>query len=114
MPPDISLAQFNKIASDDYSAGQIDIKIGEDGKAKFVKINNHVWKKAHFKSDPSTQRILWKDGDEIDPETRKPIKVPVPRERDKLDAQGKVVMDAIIEDAKKMGGDKSYQVDIGV
>ena len=44
--PDISLAQFNRIASGSYNAGQIDIQVGKDGKAELVKINNHVWSKS--------------------------------------------------------------------
>ena len=40
--PDISLAQFNRIASGSYNAGQIDFRIGENGTAELVKINNHV------------------------------------------------------------------------
>ena len=45
MALDISLAQFNRIASGDYNAGQIDIKVGDNGQAELVKINNHVWRK---------------------------------------------------------------------
>ena len=41
--PDISLAQFNRIASGDYNAGQIDFKTAKDGSTELVKINNHVW-----------------------------------------------------------------------
>jgi hypothetical protein len=41
--PDISLAQFNRIASGNYNAGQIDFKTAKDGSTELVKINNHVW-----------------------------------------------------------------------
>ena len=44
MAIEISLAQFSKIASGDYNAGQIDIKTNDDGSAELVKINNRVWK----------------------------------------------------------------------
>ena len=41
--PNISLAQFNKIATGDYNAGQIDFRTKEDGSTELVKVNNHVW-----------------------------------------------------------------------
>ena len=56
--PDISLAQFNRIASGSYNAGQIDIQVGKDGKAELVKINNHVWSKSKNQVDLSPERIL--------------------------------------------------------
>jgi len=31
--PEISLAQFNKIATGTYNAGQIDIQLGQNGQA---------------------------------------------------------------------------------
>ena len=40
--PDISLAQFNRIASGSYNAGQIDFRTKDDGSTELVKINNHV------------------------------------------------------------------------
>ncbi len=42
--PDITLAQFNRIASGSYNAGQIDFKTNANGSTDLVKINNHVWK----------------------------------------------------------------------
>ena len=43
MPPTISLAQFNRIASGTYNAGQIDFATGKNGTTELVKVNNHVW-----------------------------------------------------------------------
>ena len=37
--PDISLAQFNRIATGDYNAGQIDFKTKDDGSTELVKGN---------------------------------------------------------------------------
>ena len=42
--PNISLAQFNKIATGDYNAGQIDFRTKDDGSTELIKVNNHVWK----------------------------------------------------------------------
>ena len=56
--PDISLAQFNKIATGDYNAGQIDFKTNNDGSAELVKINNHVWRKSLNNVELSPERIL--------------------------------------------------------
>ena len=42
--PNISLAQFNKIATGDYNAGQIDFRKKDDGSTELIKVNNHVWK----------------------------------------------------------------------
>ena len=58
MPLDISLAQFNKIASGDYNAGQIDIKTNENGDTELVKVNHHVWKKSENKAQITTKHIL--------------------------------------------------------
>jgi len=58
MAIDISLAQFNRIASGDYNAGQIDIKVGDNGQAELVKINNHVWKTSKNNVMLSPERIL--------------------------------------------------------
>ena len=58
MPLDISLAQFNKIASGIHNAGQIDIKTNENGGAELVKVNHHVWKKSENKAQITTEHIL--------------------------------------------------------
>ena len=42
--PNISLAQFNSIATGDYNAGQIDFRTKDDGSTELIKVNNHVWK----------------------------------------------------------------------
>ena len=56
--PDISLAQFNKIATGTYNAGQIDIHVGQNGQAELVKINNHVWRTSKNNVMLSPERIL--------------------------------------------------------
>ena len=56
--PDISLAQFNKIASGDYNAGQIDFKTNDRGETELVKINNHVWRTSKNNVILSPERIL--------------------------------------------------------
>ena len=58
MALDISLAQFNKIATGDYNAGPIDIKVGDNGQAELVKINNHVWRTSKNNVVLSPERIL--------------------------------------------------------
>ena len=57
MALEISLAQFNRIASGDYNAGQIDIKTGKNG-PELVKINNHVWKTSKNNVMLSPERIM--------------------------------------------------------
>ena len=56
--PDISLAQFNRIASGDYNAGQIDFKTAKDGSTELVKVNNHVWQTSKNNVMLSPERIL--------------------------------------------------------
>ncbi len=56
--PEISLAQFNKIATGTYNAGQIDIQVGQNGQAELVKINNHVWRTSKNNVMLSPERIL--------------------------------------------------------
>ncbi|MBR4475926.1 MAG: hypothetical protein IKO87_00080, partial [Kiritimatiellae bacterium] len=56
--PDISLAQFNRIASGDYNAGQIDFKTAKDGSTELVKINNHVWQTGKNNVMLSPERII--------------------------------------------------------
>ena len=58
MALEISLAQFNKIATGSYNAGQIDIKVGDNGQAELVKINNHVWRTSKNNVVLSPERIL--------------------------------------------------------
>ena len=56
--PDISLAQFNRIASGSYNAGQIDFRTDENGTAELVKVNNHVWKTSQNDVILSPERVL--------------------------------------------------------
>ena len=58
MANSITLAQFSKIASGDYNAGQIDIKTKDDGSVELVKINNRVWKTSENNVVLSPERIL--------------------------------------------------------
>ena len=46
--PDISLSQFNKIATGDYNAGLVDFKTDDHGNltGELTKVNNHVHKKS--------------------------------------------------------------------
>ena len=56
--PNISLAQFNKIATGDYNAGQVDFRTKDDGSTELVKVNNHVWKMSKNDAILSPERIL--------------------------------------------------------
>ena len=56
--PDISLAQFNRIASGDYNAGQIDFRTDDNGMAELVKVNNHVWTTSKNNVELAPERIL--------------------------------------------------------
>ena len=58
MALEISLAQFNKIATGDYNAGQIDIRTSKGGQAELVKVNSHVWQTSKNKVVLSPERIL--------------------------------------------------------
>ena len=58
MALEISLAQFNKIATGDYNAGQIDIRTSKGGQAELVKVNSHVWQTSKNKVGLSPERIL--------------------------------------------------------
>ena len=58
MATNITLAQFNKIASGDYNAGQIDFRTKDDGSTELVKVNNHVWKTSKNQTILSPERIL--------------------------------------------------------
>jgi len=54
----ISLAEFNYIASGEYNAGQIDIQTNRHGEAELVKVNNHVWKTGKNRTELSPERVL--------------------------------------------------------
>lgn len=58
--PEISLAQFNKIASGSYNAGLVDFMTDEQGNVinELTKVNNHVWKKSLNNVELKPQRIL--------------------------------------------------------
>ena len=56
--PNISLAQFNRIATGDYNAGQIDFRAKDDGSTKLVKVNNFVWRTSKNNVVLSHERIL--------------------------------------------------------
>ena len=58
MPPSISLAQFNRIASGTYNAGQIDFATGKNGATELVKVNNHVWFTSRNNVQLSPGRVL--------------------------------------------------------
>ena len=56
--PDLSLAQFNSIATGDYNAGQIDFRTKDDGSTELVKVNNFVWRTSKNNVVLSHERIL--------------------------------------------------------
>ena len=58
MATNITLAQFNKIATGDYNAGQIDFRTKNDGSTELIKVNNHVWKTSKNQTILSPERIL--------------------------------------------------------
>ena len=57
MPPTISLAQFNRIASGTYNAGQIDFATGKNGATELVKVNN-LWFTSRNNVQLSPGRVL--------------------------------------------------------
>ena len=56
--PEFTLHDFNKIASGEYNAGQIDFATGDNGRVSLAKINNHVHKRGLNKTTLSAARIL--------------------------------------------------------
>ena len=56
--PEFTLHDFNKIASGEYNAGQIDFAAGDNGRVSLAKINNHVHKRGLNKTTLSAERIL--------------------------------------------------------
>lgn len=58
--PQISLAQFNRIATGDYNAGLVDFKTDDKGNVlnELTKVNNHVHKRGENNVVLSTERIL--------------------------------------------------------
>ena len=58
MPSQFSLADFNRIASGAYNAGQIDVATAEDGSKSLVKVNNHVWFPLRNNVQLSPERVL--------------------------------------------------------
>ena len=56
--PEFTLHDFNKIASGEYNAGQIDFVTSDNGRVSLAKINNHVHKTGLNKTTLSAARIL--------------------------------------------------------
>ena len=54
--PEFTLHDFNKIASGEYNAGQIDFVTGDNGRVSLAKINNHVHKTGLNKTTLSAAR----------------------------------------------------------
>ena len=54
----ISLADFNRIATGTYNAGQIDFATGKDGATELVKVNNHVWQTSKNRVQLAPERVL--------------------------------------------------------
>ena len=101
MVANITFAQFNKIASGDYNAGQIDFRTKDDGSTELVKVNNHVWKTSKNQTILSPERILVKS-------------ISMKELGLGLRAGEAETVAAIKKDARDMPGENSYQVDIGV
>ena len=58
MAGEISLADFNRIATGTYNAGQIDFATGKNGATELVKINNHVWQTSKNRVQLAPERVL--------------------------------------------------------
>ena len=58
MAGEISLADFNRIATGTYNAGQIDFATGKDGATELVKVNNHVWQTSKNRVQLAPERVL--------------------------------------------------------
>ncbi len=56
--PEFTLRDFNRVASGEYNAGQIDFATGDNGRVTLAKINNHVHKRGLNKTTLSAERIL--------------------------------------------------------
>ena len=159
--PNISLAQFNKIATGDYNAGLVDFKTDENGNVQNAlrKVNHHVHKTGKNNVVRSSERILEVKeafiqalrGGGIDEaiinEVRAKLGIPTDillgefdvlseglDEKEEVKLKGDVyfvatgelglgywdalkepkILEALMKDAQKMGGDKDYKVDIGV
>ena len=56
--PEFTLRDFNRIASGEYNAGQIDFATGENGQVSLAKVNNHVHQTGKNKVALSAERIL--------------------------------------------------------
>ena len=58
MAGEISLADFNRIATGTYNAWQIDFATGKDGATELVKVNNHVWQTSKNRVQLAPERVL--------------------------------------------------------
>ena len=58
--PEISISQFNKIASGEYNAGFVDFATDRDGNVinELTKVNNHVTKRGENRTELSPERVL--------------------------------------------------------
>ena len=58
--PEITLAQFNRIASGSYNAGFVDFKTDANGNVQneLTKVNNHVWRTDKNNVVLSPQRVV--------------------------------------------------------
>ena len=58
--PEISISQFNKIASGEYNAGFVDFATDRDGNVinELTKVNNHVTKRGQNRAELSPERVL--------------------------------------------------------
>ena len=58
--PEISIVQFNKIASGKFNAGFVDFATDEQGNVinELTKVNNHVTKRSENRKELSPERVL--------------------------------------------------------
>ena len=157
--PDISLREFNTIATGKYNAGLIDFTTDEQGVTKLTKLNNHIKKIKLNGVKMTPERILEVketfikalQGGGLKNEDVSAIraKLGIPTdillgefdvlsegldEKEEVKLKGDVyfvatgelglgywdalkepkILEALMKDAQKMGGDKDYKVDIGV
>ncbi len=103
--PNITLAQFNRIASGGYNAGLVDFKTDANGNIKneLKKVDHHVYK--------TNKNTVVQGKIAMDARSIAPNELGLSFFQSFSPAN---IINRIIEDAQEMGGDKDYNVDIGV
>ena len=109
--PKISLAQFNRIASGEYNAGLVDFMTDKNGKVvgeAFLCTFTYINDDGVEESEDMVVKIMRHDSADL------AKAVMLPKLLYKGPSAEKIIMDAVVEDTKNMGGDNSYQIDIGI